>query len=67
MKELLLDLLLAVITAAVPVLTTYAVGYINKAKERAIANTEDTRAISKRSQTQFQTQYRPPVRPMWTH
>ena len=32
MKELLLDLLLAVITAAVPVLTTYAVGYINKAK-----------------------------------
>ena len=35
MKELLLDLLLAVITAAVPVLTTYAVGYINKAKERA--------------------------------
>ncbi len=43
MKELLLDLLLAVITAAVPVLTTYAVGYINKAKERAIANTEDTK------------------------
>ena len=43
MKALLLDLLLAVITAAVPVLTTYAVGYINKAKERAIANTEDTK------------------------
>lgn len=43
MKELLLDLLLAVITVAVPVLTTYAVGYINKAKERAIANTEDTK------------------------
>lgn len=43
MKELLLDLLLAVITAAVPVLTTYAVSYINKAKEKAVASTEDTK------------------------
>lgn len=43
MKELLLDLMLAVITATVPVLTTYAVGYINKAKEKAVANTEDTK------------------------
>lgn len=43
MKELLLDLLLAVITAAVPVLTTYAVSYINKTKEKAVADTEDTK------------------------
>lgn len=42
MKELLLNLLLAVITAAVPVITTYAVGYINKAKEKAEAETNDT-------------------------
>ena len=33
MKELLMNLLLAVITAAVPVITTYAVGLISKAKD----------------------------------
>lgn len=43
MKELLFDLLLAVITAAVPVLTTFAVSYINKAKEKAIASTDSTK------------------------
>lgn len=43
MKELLLDLLLAVITTAVPILTTYAIGYINKAKEQAVASTDDTK------------------------
>lgn len=41
MKKLLFDLLLAVVTAAVPVLTVYAVGFINKAKENAVANTDD--------------------------
>lgn len=41
MKELLFDLLLAVVTAAVPVLTVYAVGFINKAKENAVADTDD--------------------------
>lgn len=43
MKELLFDLLLAVITAAVPVLTTFAISYINKAKEKAIASTDSTK------------------------
>ena len=43
MKELLLDLLLTVITTAVPVVTVYAVRYINKAKEKVIASTEDTK------------------------
>lgn len=43
MKELLFDLLLAVITAAVPVLTTFAVSYINKAKEKAIASTDSAK------------------------
>lgn len=41
MKEFLSTLLLAVVTAAVPVLTTYAVGYIRRAGERAQANTDD--------------------------
>lgn len=44
MKEMLLDLLLAVITAAVPVLTTYAVSYIKRAKEHAQANTDNLKA-----------------------
>ena len=43
MKEILLDLVLAVIAAAVPVLTTYAVGYIKKAKEKAVASTDNTK------------------------
>lgn len=38
--EFLKALLLAVVTAAVPVLTTYAVGFIRKAGENAKANTE---------------------------
>lgn len=41
MKELLMDLLLAVITAAVPIITTYAVGLINKVKDEAMAKTDD--------------------------
>lgn len=41
MKEFLSTLLLAVVTTAVPVLTTYAVGYIRRAGERAQANTDD--------------------------
>lgn len=44
MKEMLLDLLLAVITAAVPVLTTYAIAYIKRAKEHAQANTDSLKA-----------------------
>lgn len=44
MKEMLLDLLLAVITAAVPVLTTYAVAYVKRAKEEAQANTDSIKA-----------------------
>jgi len=46
MKELLINLLLAVVTAAVPVLTTYAISYINKAKENAVADTDDIKAQS---------------------
>lgn len=41
MKEFFSTLLLAVVSAAVPVLTTYAIGYIKKAGERARANTDD--------------------------
>lgn len=41
MKELLFDLLLAVITAAIPALTAYALSYINKVKENAVADTYD--------------------------
>lgn len=44
MKELLINLLLAVVTAAVPVLTTYAISYINKVKENAVADTDDIKA-----------------------
>ena len=46
MKELLFDLLLAVVTAAIPVLTVYAVGLINKAKENAVADTDDIKKQS---------------------
>ena len=35
MKEFLSTLLLAVVTAAVPVLTSYAIGYIRQAGKRA--------------------------------
>ena len=41
MRELLMDLLLAVVTAAVPIITTYAVGLISKAKDEAVAKTDD--------------------------
>ncbi len=43
MNELLSDLLIAVITAAVPVLTSFAVVFIRKAAANAAANTEDTK------------------------
>lgn len=46
MKELLIDLLLAVVTAAVPVITAYAVSFINKAKENAVADTDDVKKQS---------------------
>ena len=41
MKEMLMNLLAVVITAAVPVITTYAVGYIKKIKKTAQAETDD--------------------------
>ena len=41
MKEFLSTLLLAVVTAAVPVLTSYAIGYIRQAGNRAQASTDD--------------------------
>jgi len=44
MNEFLSDLLLAVITAAIPVLTTYGVRLIKKAVENTAANTESTKA-----------------------
>lgn len=44
MDKLLFELLLAVTTAAIPVLTAHIVKYISKAKEEAIANTDDTRS-----------------------
>lgn len=43
MKEILLDLVLAVIAAAVPVITAHAVGYIKKAKEKAVASTDNVK------------------------
>ena len=43
MKEILLDLVLSVIAAAVPVITAHAVGYIKKAKEKAVASTDNTK------------------------
>ncbi|WP_295761181.1 hypothetical protein [uncultured Oscillibacter sp.] len=41
MKEFFSTLLLAVVSAAVPVLTAYAVGYIRQAGKRAQASTDD--------------------------
>lgn len=41
MKEFLSTLFLAVVTAAVPVLTTYAISYIRQAGKRAQANTDN--------------------------
>lgn len=41
MNEFLSTLLIAVITAAVPILTTYGIKLIKKAAERAAANTDD--------------------------
>ena len=43
MKEILLNLVLAVIAAAVPVLTAHAVAYIRKAKEKAVSSTDNTK------------------------
>lgn len=43
MKEMIFELLLAITTAAVPVLTVFIVSYIAKIKENAIANTENTK------------------------
>ncbi len=43
MKEILLDLVLAVIAAAVPVLTAHAAAYIRKAKEKAVTSTDNTK------------------------
>lgn len=44
MQEFLKDIFLAVITAAVPVLTAYLVVFIRKAGESAAAKTDSTRA-----------------------
>lgn len=41
MKEVLINLLMAVVTAAVPVVTAYVVSLIKKAGEDAAADTED--------------------------
>lgn len=43
MREMLFELLIAVITAAVPVLAGFFISYINKAKDKAIAQTDDTK------------------------
>lgn len=43
MKDLLSELLVAVSTAAIPVLATFLISFINKAKENAVANTENTK------------------------
>ena len=43
MKEMIMELLLAVITAAVPVLAGFVISYINKAKDKAVAQTDDTK------------------------
>ena len=44
MREFLSDIFLAVITAAVPVLTTYLVVFIRKAGDSAAANAESVKA-----------------------
>lgn len=43
MNELLTNLLIAVITAAIPVLTTFIVKYISKARDKAIASTDNAK------------------------
>lgn len=43
MNEFLSKLLIAVITAAVPVLTTFVIAYINKLKKQAVEQTEDSK------------------------
>lgn len=43
MKELLIQLMMAVITAAVPVLTAFIVKYINKVRDDVSADTENTK------------------------
>lgn len=43
MKEMIFELLMAVIAAAIPVLTTFVVKFIKQAKDNATANTENTK------------------------
>ena len=43
MKEMIMELLFAAITAAVPVLAGFVISYINKAKDKAVAQTDDTK------------------------
>ena len=43
MKDLLYEIFVAVVTAAIPVLAGFFISYINKIKENAAANTEDTK------------------------
>lgn len=43
MKEMLMQLLMAVIAAAVPVLTTFFVKFINQMKDNASASTDNTK------------------------
>ena len=43
MKDLLNELLIAVITAAIPVLAGFLISFINKVKENAAANTDDVK------------------------
>lgn len=43
MKEMLMQLLMAVIAAAVPVLTTFIVKYINQVKENVSASADNTK------------------------
>ena len=44
MNELLSDLLIAVITAAVPVLTAFAIAYIKRVAANVAAETDDVKA-----------------------
>lgn len=44
MNELLSDLLIAVITAAVPVLTAFAITYIKRVAANVAAETDDVKA-----------------------
>lgn len=43
MNELLTNTLIAVVTAVIPVLTTFLVKYISKAKEKVIASTDSAK------------------------